>query len=327
MKMRARATFATDNVRGRSQPNRWRRWAASPRRGFTLLEVVLALGLASLLLAALYTALQMHWSSSALGQVEMERSQVARALFRRIETDLRSVVFRDAPLSTTTDDSSTSASGGTSSGSTNSGTSSGSSTSSTTPTVSTDSTTTTTENYSTQKSGLFGDAESLVVHISLPKRSDNFVVSGDQVSLSGSDLQSVVYFMSGGGSALAQKLPAPAPSSTGATTGLARMQGDRMAMQAADQTGDFSALAANVKLLAPEVASIGFEYFDGVSWGTTWDSAVSNSIPNAVRITIVFRPPESANGWYTRPVSVSTDRFQHVVALPLAKPLVTDDAL
>lgn len=327
MKMRVRATSAADNVRVRSLPNQRSRLAASPRLGFTLLEVVLALGLASLLLAALYTALQMHWSSSALGQVEMERSQVARALFRRIETDLRSVVFRDAPLSTTTDDGSTSSSDDTSSGSTNSGTSSGSSTDSTTQTDSTDSTITTTENYSTQKSGLFGDAESLIVHISLPNRSDNFVVTGDQVSLSGSDLQSVVYFMSGGGSALAQKLPAPAPSSTGATTGLTRMQGDRMAMQAADQTGDFSTLASNVKLLAPEVASIGFEYFDGVSWGTTWDSATSNSIPNAVRITIVFLPPESANGWYARPVSVSTDRFQHVVALPLAKPLVTDDAL
>lgn len=38
---------------------------ADVSRGFTLLEIVLALGLASLLLAALYTALQMHWSSSA----------------------------------------------------------------------------------------------------------------------------------------------------------------------------------------------------------------------------------------------------------------------
>ena len=106
------------------------------RHGFTLLEMVLALGLSSLLLVALYTALQMHWSSSALGQVEMERSQVARALFRRIETDLRSVVFRDNPLSSSTEDDSSSSSSDTSSSSSTSGstgTTSGSSGSSSPP--------------------------------------------------------------------------------------------------------------------------------------------------------------------------------------------------
>ena len=100
-----------------------------------------------------------------------------------------------------------------------------------------------------------------------------------------------------------------------------------MAMQAADESGDMSSMSSGAQLLAPEVASIQFEYFDGVSWGTSWDSATSNSLPNAVRITIDFHPPVATSGWYSRPVSASTDRFQHTVALPLAQPYVPSDSL
>lgn len=298
--------------------------------GFTLLELILSLGLSSLLLAAVYTALQLHWSSSALGHVEMERSQVARALFRRMETDLRSVVFRDTALSSSTDDGSSSSSSGTSSsstgtsgasGSTGSG---GSSTSGTTGSSSntgdsSTGTTTTTDVYSTQKSGLFGDSESVLVHLSLPSRATTLAANGGAASSSGSDLQSVAYFLAGSGSGLASQFS----GSGSQARGLSRLQGDRMAMQAADESGSLSSMAANVQLLAPEVASILFEYFDGVTWSTSWDSGTSNSIPNAIRITIDFHPPANTHGWYSRPVSKSTDRFQHTVALPLAQPYVS----
>ncbi len=324
------------------------RRACAPR-GFTLLEIVLALGLASLLLAALYTALQMHWSSSALGQVEMERSQVARALFRRIETDLRSVVFRGSALTSSTDDGSTSSSSSTTGGTTSSSgsstdpasstsggnsTSSGSSgstgsTSTGSSGGSTSSSSTTTENYSTQKTGLFGDSQMIVVHCSLPGRATSMSAStsAESAGYVNSDMQSVAYFLAGSNSALAQQLSGSLTSPLGQQSGLARLQGDRMAMQAADESGDLSSMAAGVKLLAPEVASISFDYFDGVSWTTTWDSGTSNSIPNAVRITIDFLPPVASGGWYARPVSASTDRFQHTVALPLAQPYVSEDSL
>ncbi len=312
---------------------------------FTLLEMVLALGLSSLLLVALYTALQMHWSSSALGQVEMERSQVARALFRRIETDLRSVVFRDSPLQSSTDDdsssssitgstgSTTDSSGSSTSGSTTSGTT-GSSDSSTTGSSS--SSTTTTDTYSTQKTGVFGDSQSLVVHLSLPSRASALSAAAQSTSNDsasgasayfGSDMQSVMYFLAGSSSFAAQQLSKSLVSATDQATGLARLQGDRMAMQAADEAGDMSSMASGTQLLAPEVASIQFEYFDGVSWGTSWDSATSNSLPNAIRITIDFHPPVATSGGYSRPVSASTDRFQHTVALPLAQPYVPADSL
>ena len=333
--------------------------SAFSRRGFTLLELVLALGLASLLLAALYTALQMHWSSSALGHVEMERSQVARALFRRIETDIRSVVFRDSALTSSTDSGSSSSSGGTSSGSTgdstgtsgstgssgstsggSSGTSgtsgaSGSTTggSSGGTTGSSSGTTTTTENYSTQKTGLYGDSQSLILHVSMPSRAASLsaasgaAASENSAGYVGSDMQSIAYFLAGSSTTMAQQLSGSLTSPLGQSTGLARLQGDRMAMQAADASGDLTSMAAGAKLLAPEVASVQFEYFDGVTWTTTWDSGTSNSIPNAIRITIDFSPPVATGGWYARPVSKSTDRFQHTVSLPLAQPYVSESSL
>ena len=60
-----------------------------------------------------------------------------------------------------------------------------------------------------------------------------------------------------------------------------------------------------MQLLAPEVATIQFEYFDGVTWSTSWDTGTSNSIPNAVRITIDFHTPSGTGGYYSRPVSAS----------------------
>ena len=96
-----------------------------------------------------------------------------------------------------------------------------------------------------------------------------------------------------------------------------------MAMQAADESGTLSSMAGNTKLLAPEVAAIQFEFFDGVSWTSSWDSGVSSSLPNAVRVTIDFHPPDtSRTGWFARPVSQSTNRFQQVIAIPLAEPYI-----
>ena len=143
-----------------------------------------------------------------------------------------------------------------------------------------------------------------------------------------SDQQSVAYFLVGSNSTLAQQLSQNLTSSGAVPfgqkgTGLARMQGDRMAIEVADQSGDYSVLSARVKVLAPEVASVQLEFFDGVSWTDTLDSGTSSSVPNAVRITIEFFPPNTPRGgWFARPVNPSTNRYQHVVALPLAEPYV-----
>ena len=326
------------------------------RSGFTLLEVVLALGLSGILLIAVYAAIQMHWTYSITGQVEMERSQLARAIFRRIEIDLRSVVFRSTPLSSgnsSTSSSSTSSNSTTGNSSantssttgtntstgtgTNTGTASTSGSSGTTSTGAsstsslTGGTTSSGESTSTQKSGLFGESQMLVLHVSLPSRmasapASNSASTNVPAILPPGDLQSVAYFLRGSSSALAQQLSSDLSTPTGQTTsGLCRMQGDRAAMQVADEAGDLSSLGSRTKLLAAEVANFQLEFFDGVTWTTSWDSGSSGTLPNAVRITIIFSPPDnSKRGWFARPVSISTDTFSYTVAMPLAEPYVSE---
>jgi prepilin-type N-terminal cleavage/methylation domain-containing protein len=101
--------------------------------GFTLLEVMLALLLAGGLLAAVYGAIDQAWRMSASGREEMERAQLARALIRKIEFDVRAITFVPPPpaddtatSNTTTGTSSTSTSSSSGSGGSSRGNSSGS---------------------------------------------------------------------------------------------------------------------------------------------------------------------------------------------------------
>lgn len=64
------------------------------RTGHTLIEILLALGLSLVILAAAYAALDQHWRYSEAGQLQTERMQITRALFEQLSADLRSIVFR-----------------------------------------------------------------------------------------------------------------------------------------------------------------------------------------------------------------------------------------
>src|SRR5207249_9055034 len=128
-------------------------------------------------------------------------------LFRRIETDLRSVVFRSAPLSSTGSTGSTGSGSGGSGSAGSQGSTAASSGSNSTSGSSTSGTTEPADAYSTQKTGLFGDSQSLVVHISLPNRAGRSLVTApatsSQTGLPPSDLQSIAYFLAGSSSPLA----------------------------------------------------------------------------------------------------------------------------
>ena len=61
--------------------------------GFTLLEVILAIGLTTLLLAAIYSALDLYWKYTTIGQQQVERAQIARAVFQKITHDFTQCHF------------------------------------------------------------------------------------------------------------------------------------------------------------------------------------------------------------------------------------------
>lgn len=342
------------------------------RRGFTLVEVLLALALTMLLLAATYSALSLFQRVTLSGRADAERSQLARAIERRMTSDIRCVLFRQqepetqeeedepaAGLATmdenvgaaddpggTTDGTSGSATAGASTGSSSSGgTTSSSSTSSSSSTGEATVPATPADAYATQSVGVFGDATTLVLHVSKPARTlvtplPATTSSNAAMPLPGiaptavprtSDLRSISYFLAVAGGGGLQG--AVGNSATGGTAifateqgnqGLARLDGDRLAIQQADQAGGVDLLAQNATILAPEVTELTFRYFDGVAWVATWDSVALNALPRAIEVTIRIDVDadevQQVSALAPPPPPSASDVFRFVVALPLADP-------
>jgi hypothetical protein len=288
------------------------------RAAFTLLELMLALGLTATLLTVVYSALELHWRFSMLGQVEVERAQIARAVFTKISADIRSTMYAPPVDEYVPEDTSDS--------STDDGTDTGSSTSDADeflvePIVEM---TDPAEAYSGSSIGIFGDAVSVVLHINRPYRpganSDEQILNPE----SQSNQKSISYFLAGGEGSLATMVAGQFQTEQvydDGIDGLARMSGDRFTLTLADQQGDMVQLASQTKLLAEEINSLSFEYHDGVEWLTEWDSDVQERVPNAIGITIGFREPDHPEGsiLYHQP-SESTDTYRIVVPIVVSSP-------
>jgi len=157
-----------------------------------------------------------------------------------------------------------------------------------------------------------------MMHVSRPSRTETYAPLADVRAGAGrtSDLQSVAYFVTGQG--------AGSLASLSSQPGLARMAGDRLLMQMADQQGNTSLMAANTRILAPEVTSITFYYFDGTSWLTTWDSTALAGLPKAVEVVIELAPAQSGT---VKAGAVTADTestvYRLVVSFPAGKPGTT----
>lgn len=305
------------------------------RRGFTLFEVLVALSLSLLLISAVYSGLSLYWRYSMAGQADIERAQLARALLRKIELDVRCVMYRPAPAGTTSQSGSgtstassytagggggasgggAGSSGGSGSGGGSGGSSSSASGSSGSGSSSSSSTEATApeDAYGTSNTGLFGNATSLLMHVSKAGREQtafSLAAAGNsQVRIS--DLATVAYFVSGAGTGMLQQLVT--------SPGLARLEGDRLALALADQQGNPATMAANTEILAPEVVAIKFTYFDGFTWRYDWDSSLLGGLPKAIEVEMQLRP-DSRQG--VQGTSASTPGFYRLlIPIPLAKPL------
>ena len=265
---------------------------------------MLSLTLAIILLGAIYAAMEQSWRLTASGRHEMARSQVTRALIKRIAQDVRAVMFVAPPPS----DGETDEESSTSSTSTASSTSTGAGATGTTDTTTTD----TTETEPSAKSiGIRGDATRLELHISRARRDLNFAanVDGNTVETRTSDLQAVTYSLALGSS-----------GSTGGS-GLIRSEGDRLIVQAIETDGGDALTASRSQSLAPEVSSLAFRYFDGVAWYMVWDSTENGYLPRAIEVSIGFTPVGTRGGPLINvPVSASVDQFRTVILVPVADP-------
>ena len=265
--------------------------APARRRAFTLLEVLLAAGIGVLLLAALYVAVDIQLRHSQGGRDVIEQSTLARALVHRMANDVTPAVAPPSPTrfqsssgqgagggsqggqaATGAAGTGSSASGAASASSSGSGGSSSSSTGSV--------------NYVFT---LQGSSSQLTVYLSRIPR-EVMIPPAQQTDSDNppetSDLRRISYWLAGDGS-----------------LGLARQE---LLLVTSDD-------AANVPpdgignegdyVIAPEVTSLSFSYFDGTNWQDSWDGTTPGGDgvtpigpPMAVAVVLGMVPPGAAPG-------------------------------
>ena len=270
--------------------------------GFTLLEVLISIGLLLMLMSAVVSALGFYRRMSETGRIDVERAQITRAILDKMARDIRSVVF--VPEETEDDE--------------------------------TDDVRELTDDVVDADGafidgviGITGDTSQLAMLISRPARDMNYGAIADRSGLQTSDLLMVSWFLAVRGAgdlagAVAESAPEtlteqlmPARSEV---RGLARMEGDALTLQMADQSADIDVLAAGASVLAPEISRLRFGYLFGGAVHDSWDSASANALPQAIEISFGFRPAarELASGRLQDDQTVGAIR--HVITVPLSAP-------
>jgi|JI9StandDraft_1071089.scaffolds.fasta_scaffold02305_5 type II secretory pathway pseudopilin PulG len=217
-----------------------------------------------------------------------------------------------------------SAMGGSSSSSPSSSGSTGSSTTSDTSSSSSEDTAANTTDLAASTTppptpGLYGNQYELMVDVSRLPRPDQYY-SQQMSSLSTqmpdvpSDIKSVLYYVQTSGNSMGIQDPLQSGSLTGiaveptaeeaikAGGGLVRRQLDRAVTQWANDQGQSDRLMRTGELLASEVVSLEFNYYDGTQWLTQWDSSQQN-LPLVVKIQLGMQDPGIAK---TQPLAAGT---------------------
>ncbi len=286
--------------------------ASKPRLAFTLIEVLIASLVSLLLLGALYVAVDMQLRHQQTARDVVQESTLARALMARITSDISQNVNPFLPpqwaivtgAAGSSGGSGGGAAAGTTSGAATSGTAaSGASTTTPSSTTSTPTTSSSTgaANAVVYNVGVQGDSSHLMLCTSrLPREllqaaSPNYVSPDSSVT---SDLRRIVYWMAGSDSA----------------HGLARMEVKQATSD--DAQNVLSNLSDDPAfIMASEVTSLNFSYFDGSAWQDSWDGTTAGpdgvtpvGPPVAIAITVTIA---SSDGKREK-------TYRHVVAIPTA---------
>ncbi len=302
------------------------------RAGFTLVEVILAVGLSALLVLTIASAVDLYRRMTTAATDDISETRLVRAVFQKFEVDLRDVVPPQpiAAVATSTSGSSSSGSGSSSGGSGSGSSGSSSSSSSSSSSQSAQGTDPLQYVYSRSVFGLYGDASSLVLNTLTPhplpvaaqqqtgaqSASETSSTAPSQLVGVHGDMKVVAYFVLGGPQS--PILPAGGsgqmtPEGKEITAGLARLEGERTIVGYSIESGSTKSLAARV--FAPEVESIAFRYFDGTNWQTSWSGATLQSLPQAVEITISVGKYDPYNARTQATQDQASRTYRHVVAV------------
>jgi type II secretory pathway pseudopilin PulG len=309
------------------------------RRGYTLFELMIAVGLTTLLMAALYKAMDIYFNLQLDSHEEITRQQVARSVLRQMTRDIQSVVFTKQDLLPEEEEPEVMdmLSTGISIGSGSStGTGSTGSTSELDGNSYGESTVDPETLSNTYTSGLVGTATDLQLFISRPDRNLAYVSAQELSSPEQrtGDLLLVRYLMASktGGGLGSQIADREAPGNSDGPIGLARVEGDLYGLSTAVETAEEMPQLNAAKLLAREVFNVTFRYYDGAQWLEEWDSTARNELPKAIEIVLTLRDEQPAPGaviYDEEPDAYALPQTNHrmVVPLPTAEPFVMEALL
>lgn len=267
------------------------------RKAFTLIELMLALSLVVVATALIGSLMQMYAKNFATRGEDIRRMQLARSILNMVAEDLRAVVTTQK-YDTAVLEQQLGGGGGAGGGSGGAGAAGGGSPSTGTDTAGGE----VTEADGVQSAivplsrepGLYGTQYELTLDVSRLPRADEYIppmssaVSPTLTDVPG-DIKTVTYFVQSpsviGVEDTLNAFNDVTSMSTSMTSGLVRRQLDRAIIAYAEELGDTTRLSRTGDLIAPEVVSLEFAYFDGTEWLYEWDSS-TQALPWLVQITL-----------------------------------------
>ncbi len=300
------------------------------RTAFTLLEVLLALALASLVFVAIAMAVDLQLRVIDAGRTETEEAQLARAILRRMADDLRGAVqyqvidfssleslasnaagvagnlqSEDDLVGTDLDPNADSGGNPTGGGGSTGGASGGGGSGDTTGGLDETGSDADSEISPSQDiaatgapatiPGVYGNQYELQIDVSRLPRPDEYsgvmaMTDGTSPLIIPSDVKTVSYFLRTAGDAALTPMTQGGFTDEATQGGLVRREIDRAVARYAMDSGDITLLDATGDVIAPEVTNLQFQYFDGVSWLQEWDSELMEGLPVAIEIAIAITP-------------------------------------
>ncbi len=251
--------------------------------GFTLLEVVLAIGLSGAVLGLLAMALNQYLFRVDASRTQVESAQLARTLLNQLAGDIQaSRYFSESTASEDESEDDGEASDKTSAD----------------PSL--------TQGIYGTETELRIDRSAVWQWESLARQIDQTNRKVETETLSEPDQsampQTVRYLLGEGKELLAGKLAATGVGERSLAAGYAGLYREQLstaawlALNAEPEIPLETGETENAELIAPEVVEIAFAYFDGQELRTEWDSSVEEGLPKGIeiRLTLLVEPFEQA---------------------------------
>ena len=266
------------------------------RRGFTLVEIVLAIALTSVVMYLLTTAIELFMLRMESSRARVESAQIARALLDQIADDLAATRLYSPPSTAG------GAGGGDQSGNDQSGSQNNSASGATgSAGIGAASGSASSMLAAADVQGIYGNVEQLRIdRAARPDwRRSARTIEPQEAASTGDMPQSVRYYLVEGDYYTSQRLAQRGVSEEESSASLAGLY--RESLPTAALAGQTNPLAdsnqqseGEVELLAPEVVKFELMYFDGSQLVEAWDSYDEAALPAGVEIRLtLYEPPNT----------------------------------